>query len=453
MADYGARLDELQAEVLKPQEQDLRLVAEGAVQAQVLARYTGYMAGIVKYIDWRDRALNDAFPLLKEESSSTKGVSQQSRWIEHFAKRGDEAFRTLTDLIKDKDLEKFAPNLKKFAEKVVEQESRFYALLREMPLGFLQGQLQEYTREFRDESKNLEDKWKSLGDQDRSIDQKAADTTQQVMRIMHETVQKVTENQRGIAEKLRNVKIDPNKPITGSTMNALSLILQGGVQYLMTTVEPYRASMQSYTDAFLQQHKMEETIVIVFAQIREAVREFLRKTNLDSAVKEYNDMTRASLDKTAQCPTTRQREDAKKFADKAIEHVRPFMDKFKTEYERFIDQHRGIFVGAVSTKTIEDLLETSQRERSWADVERVNIQRQLQAVFDDSVKTWKIDVNGLSGDDQKALREVWEVELEKLGRGFVAAKDDRIQDQVKAMFKDKLSSLADRVKSSRGGLE
>lgn len=451
MAEYNARWEELQAEVRAPEERDLRSVGErGAEQAQVLSRYTGFMAGLAKYIDWRDRALNDALPILKEESSSATETGQQSKWIEHFSRRGEEAFKMIVDLVKE--AEKIAPELRRFGETVAQQESAFFAELGRAPLAFFQGRVQQYTAEFHREKESLEKKWKALEEQDRPIDQKLAETSLQILKLFEETVAKVTSEQRGLEEKLRDVKVDPSQPMTGGLMNTLGNLLKMGVQSVMEKLEPLRKSADDYNATLLDLYKREETMVILFTQIREGVREFLSKTNLDTAIREFNEATRNAFDAAGQCPTSKQRDDAKRLVEKAIDTVKPYMEKFKNEYEVFVGANRGTFVGPVSPKTIDDLLEPSERERSWEEIERFNIQRKLQEIYDRAVH-WKVDIDGLTDEGLKDLRAAWEIELERLGRGIVAAKDDRMIDQIKALLKDRRRELAERAKSSKGGLE
>lgn len=454
MAEYNARWEELQAEVKTPEARDLERVGErGAEQAQVLARYSGFMAGVAKYIDWRDRALNDTLSLLKEESSSLTGTGQQSKWIDTFSRRGEEAFKMLVDLVKGiREIEKIAPQLREIGEKVAQQESAFFAQLGRAPLAFFQGQVQQYTAEFHREKESLENKWKSLEEQDRPIDQRLAETSRQILRLFEETVAKVTADQRGVEEKLRDVKVDPSQPMTGSVMNTLGNLLKMGVQAVMERLEPHRKTADEYHATLLELYKREETMVVLFTQIREAVREFLKKTNLDTATREYNEASRNALDVAGQCPTDRQRDDARRFIEKAIETVKPHMEKFKNEYEAFIGANKGIFVGPVSPKTIDDLLEPAERERSWEEIERFNIQGKLQEIYDRAVH-WNVDIDGLTDEDLKALRATWEIELERLGRGIVAAKEDRMIDQMKALFKDRRRELAERAQNSQGGLE
>jgi chaperonin cofactor prefoldin len=451
MAEYNARWEELQAEVRTPEERDLRSVGErGAEQAQVLSRYTGFMAGLAKYIDWRDRALNDALPILKEESSSATGIGQQSKWIEHFSRRGEEAFKTIVDLVKE--AEKIAPELRRFGETVAQQESAFFAELGRATLAFFQGRVQQYTAEFHREKENLEKKWKALEEQDRPIDQKLAETSRQILKLFEETVAKVTSEQRGLEEKLRDVKVDPSQPMTGGVMNTLGNLLKMGVQSVMEKIEPLRKSADDYNTTLLDLYKREETMVVLFTQIREAVREFLSKTNLDTAIREFNEATRDTFDAAGRCPTSKQRDDAKRLVEKAIDTVKPYMEKFKNEYEVFVGANRGTFVGPVSPKTIDDLLEPSEREHSWEEIERFNIQGKLQEIYDRAV-LWNVDIDGLTDEAQKELKATWEIELERLGRGIVAAKDDRMIDQIKALLKDRRRELAERAKSSKGGLE
>lgn len=73
-----------------------------------------------------------------------------------------------------------------------------------------------------------------------------------------------------------------------------------------------------------ESYRYEDTVVVMFTQTREMVREFTEKTNLKTAIKEYNDSYKESLDKANQCPTPRHRDDAKKFVEKGIMKSKSF---------------------------------------------------------------------------------------------------------------------------------
>jgi hypothetical protein len=109
---YDFRMQELKAELQTPQNADLAAAGErGAQQAQVLARYTTFVAEIEKYFDWRDGKLQDSLAMLKEESSSPSGDAAQGKWSEYFARCASDGAKMVTDAPKDADV--LAPELRR----------------------------------------------------------------------------------------------------------------------------------------------------------------------------------------------------------------------------------------------------------------------------------------------------------------------------------------------------
>ena len=125
----------------------------------------------------------------------------------------------------------------------------------------------------------------------------------------------------------------------------------------------------------------------------------------------------------SQCSTKGQQDDAKRFIEKAIPIVKDYFEEFKDQYEEFVYDSQGIFVGAVVDKTIEEILEKREVGKSWQEITRFNIQKKLKDIHNDSVKTWHVDIDGLTDEQKKEFENFWKIELEKLGRGLTKVAD------------------------------
>lgn len=196
-------------------------------------------------------ALQEALALLKEESSSPAGPAYQAKWAEYFAKKSAEAARMVMDALKDAAT--VAPELCRFAQTVSGQEAAFFGQCGRMTLAHMSGQAQLYTLNFYREADRLEEKWKSLGDRNRPINEKVANTSKQIKELFEETVVKVVAEQRGLAEKAANVKLDPTQPIT-TKMSVLGALAKMAVQTVMQTLEPYKTGTAAYAETLLQMH-------------------------------------------------------------------------------------------------------------------------------------------------------------------------------------------------------
>lgn len=451
MAEYSARWEEFEKGIKEAEEKDYQQVKdEPAETLAITARATRLSKTLSTYMDWRDRALQEGLQILKEESTSITGSGQRDKWSSHFSKAGQDALKTILDSVKDYD--KKAPNLRKFGEDAAGQEAQFFAQLGRAPLAWFQGQVQQYTLEFYKEMNSLEGKWKVLGDQDRSADDKVRDSSKQILSLLEDTVKEFINKERALEEDTRTlvklVKSDPSGKVPSSVKSPLQV-----VDWFLDRLAVLRKSTEEYVQSIQESYRYEDTIVVMFTQTREMVREFMEKTNLETAIREYNDSYKNSLEMADQCPTPRQRDDAKKFVEKGTYEVKRFLDKFNEEYREFVNSSRGIFVGPVNEKTLEELLEVQERKSTWVELERFNIQSKLKELYQQCITMFEVDLEGLSEEQKKELKEFLKSEVERLGKGMVAASDDTVWDRIKTFFTLSQAALSDKVRNSKGGKE
>lgn len=444
MADYTARWDELQKQLEEVQKNEK--IPFELESLPVLSRYSKFKESLEDYVDWRDKALKIGLAILKNESSSITGLAQKDKWDDHFAKQGQDAFKMILGYVPDDDK---TPNLRLFAEKISSQESAFFAKLSSAPMAWYQGQVQEYTYQFYREMNSLEGKWKDLGSKDKSVDAKVKQITDDVNNLFKEAVRYLVEKERHgenlIREAAEKVKSIPGMPILASAGAA--------VHEMLSKAQTFQKDLDYLVNEYMAVYKQQETIVILFTQIRQGVYQFLEKTNLDTASDEFEEACKNSLEMAKQCPTKGQQHDATKFIENAIDMVKDFYEEFKDQYEEFVNDNQGIFVGAVVDKTIEEILEKKEVDRSWRGITQFNIQQKLKDIHNDAVKSWQIDINGLTDEQKKVFENFWKIELDKLGRGLTTVADGSAMDRMKQVLVEKWRLLETMMKNSKGGLQ
>jgi len=447
MAEYAARWDEFEDGIKATEEKDIDPAKDEIEILPILTRYTGFTNSMSKYMDWRDKALSNALPILKNESTSITGSAQKDKWSEYFEKQGQEALKMILGFVPDDDK---TPKLRLFAEAMATQESAFFAKLSSIPLAWFQGQIQEYTYQFYTEMNSLEDKWKNLQNMDKAMDSKVKDTSANILRLFKDIVSELVEQERAGEQALINTikasKLTPGLPLS------MKAVLTA-VQLILSKAQSFQKSIDDMVNIYMDAYKREETVVILFAQTRNAVREFLQKTNLDSASDEFEETCKNSLDMAKQCKTKGQQEDAVRFVENGIKLIKDFYEDFKKQYEEFVDDNRGIFVGPVGDKAIEEILEKRDMEYSWQEISRFNIQQKLKDIHTDAVRSWHVDINGLTDEQKKEIEDFWRVELEKLGRGLQTIADGSTWDRTKQIFTRNREQLEDKISNSKGGLQ
>jgi hypothetical protein len=445
MSDYSKRWDELQELVRGPEERDLAAAGEGgAEQAQTLARYTTAMDGLRSYCDWRKQTLNQA--LWSMASSSGSADSRQSAWQSVFSGAASDAQSRVIDSVKD--AQERAPALLEFAATVAQEESQFFLRLGQIPLSTFRGRVIAATNDFQVAAAKLKDEWDKLGDEARSAGEKAQAVCAQIREIVYDTVKKLVEEDRGLTEKLNNVKPDPNKP-PNDEKAALIEMLKAVVQLTMYELNKYTKPMSEYIDQLSDIASKEELFVVQFTEIRATVAEFLKNTNLTSMATEYNEATAKALDLAADCAPSGARQDAIDFVKDAVGLMDPLLNEFNRLYTDFIDQNRGIFVGYVDLSRLDDLLKISAAESTCEDLEKSNIETTLNDFLDHTVN-WNVSIDGLSDEDKKDFKDIIRTQLEPLSHGIVEANEDRYIDIIRKLIKDRLVPQRRLLEESKG---
>lgn len=444
MADYKERWDELQEELEEVQKSEN--ISFELESLPTFGRYSKFKEDLEDYIDWRDDALKDGLAILKNESTSLTGSAQKDTWDDHFAKQGQDALKMILSYVPDDDK---TPKLRLFAEKISTQESAFFAKLSSAPLAWYQGQVQEYTYQFYREMNSLEGKWKDLGSKDKSVDAKVKKINDDVQRIFKEAVRYLVDKERHgenmIRQAAEKVKSIPGMPALASAGAA--------VHEMLDKAQAFQKDLDDLVKEYMAVYKQQETIVILFTQIRQGVHQFLEKTNLDTASDEFEETCKNSLEMAKQCPTKGQQYDATKFMENGIDMVQDFFDEFEDQYEEFVKDSQGIFVGAVVDKTIEEILEKREVDRAWQEISNFNIQQKLKDIHNDAVKTWEVDINGLTDEQKKVFENFWKIELDKLGRGLIKVADGSAVSRMKDVLVEKWRLLETWMKNSKGGLQ
>jgi len=446
MVEYNARWDEFEDKIKATEEME-RNTKDEVETLIILTRYPMFTDSMKKYMDWRDKALNNALPILKIESTSITGSAQKDKWDDYFEKIGQEAHQMILGFVPDDDK---TPLLRLFVEGTATLESIFFAKLKSVPLAWFQGQVQVYTYEFYTEMNSLEEKWKKLLSADQLGDSKVKDTSAKVLQIFKDTVNElVTQERAGETALLKSISAAKRTPGIPLEVNAALT----AVQVMLMKAQQLQKSIDDLVRIYMDAYKSEETVVILFDQTRSGVHEFLNKTNFDTASDEFEETCKNSIDIAKQCKTKGQTEDAVKFVEKAIPLVKNLFDEFKTQYEEFVNDNRGIFVGPIGDKEIEDLLERRDMDYAWRDISAFNIQQKLKDVHNDTVRAWHVDINGLIDEQKKEIEDFWRVELERLGRGLRLVAEGSTWNRTKQIFTTNRKQLESRISSSKGGLQ
>lgn len=368
------------------------------------ATYVKYSAGLQAYYSIRTKALEKALGMTKGVSESIKGAQHQEEWKKIFSAAAKESYDTLTSTFRDRDFDDF----KTYIELVALADSDFYNKMGSIPLIEAQGKVMEYLVQLKEEQENLKKKWQQLAGDSANLQSKVNSVTEQLMRVFKETVKEVQEENKVVGEKLADWAKSgtPAVGLPNPFIEALKLLIK--------TADKFTLQPEEYIQRLEDLYRTNETTVIMFTQARKSVKEFLEKTNLENAIKMVEDAYKKSADLAGGCYTPALKDDAKYFVDDVYKEVKSSLDKFKDVYEDFVDENKGIFLGPVGDRTVQDLVNKERWDwvkNEWAGI---NIESELKKIYDDSKDYWDVSLDGVPDILEEELKKVIKSDLEAL---------------------------------------
>ena len=436
MSDYAKRPPEMSREVAALQERAAKAEREGTGPTVVLATYIRLQASVAAYIEWRDRALDDALPLVTPESSGT-ARSNQERWTDGFNRRGSEAFRMLVDQVsRDED------PIESTFEVMAMQESMAFGAIAAMPLAGFTGQVREYLRDFARFQDELDDRWDELTGQNERIHGQIAALRVQILELFKKSVSEARgwapriESAVGTTllgwEKKEEPSPDPSfAPVARTTFETVNLLQK-------TIDEVTRSALSLYAN--------EQTIHTMFGNSRQQLKDYLEKVNIKTVDRAWVDACTATRDAAGKCPKEGQKDDARTFAEKAIDESEDIVEEFNDTFQGFYNHFKGRFTGEVSDDNAEKLAEQELFNQFWKDVESLNLPGEFQTAADQIVRCEDITLDRLTDEQRSRFKALIHERVQEL-QANIRKLDSSFLERFKLQFIDVPRQLAiDKLK-------
>lgn len=366
-------------------------------------------AAVNRYFHFRDKTLEEALSILGYQSRTTEQLV--SAWKTHLHSKSSEGTKILLDAIKDRI--PASTFLLSAVSDAASQETAFYLELAKLRLpDTMRGKLLEYRKEFEVEKKNLQDKWDKLLADNKIVNTSIEELSKQLVHTYKTGFQKI-ERDFSLIKAEAKVMIEGAKIYHGLDPTAPKI--DEIVSSMVTTLNTFRTTSTELSNRFDQLYKSEETVtVIMFGNTRKSVKEFLEKTNLDKAQKDYNDAIKHGNDLIKSMLTYGQQEDAAAFFLKAIERTKVTLTEFTEAYNSFVDSFREIFIGPVGDRTVNDLIKKERWDFANQEYKNLNIQEELKKMYDDNREWVDVDLMGLTAEGKQKIDAVLKKERERL---------------------------------------
>lgn len=402
MAEYSARPNELLSKFGEANKKAIDAEAGGSGPPVVDASWINLKLGLERYSDWRDRAISDGLPLLKPDSSST-GANQQDRWASYYQAKGSEAYTQVENLGKNAE-----DAIQHFVFFVATQESLCFRQLSQFTLARAAGEIKQTLRELDTEAENLDGKWRELAGLDERADGEIAYLRAQFLGELESAVAKLLGWSRKAEETARTLvgvaaeyddKSDP-EPSFGP------IVTQG-----MEVIAMAQAPFDMFVREAQRRYDNEAPIHNQFQNLRTRTGEYYAKI-YQAAGSAYDAATRESADKAGQAIPDGNRDDAKRFYEKAAKEIEPLLAEYRTAADKFYDRFNGRFLGEVSDQTAEMLADQEFFNKFWSEFEGKHVPEALRQVLDDIDRNWGVSLDPLKPETRAKVRKYLEEKLQ-----------------------------------------
>ena len=403
MASYTSRLSEIEKafdEVYRS------AMANKNPEDIVLARQIRIKAAFQAYIDFRNKSLDEFVKLLTGFSNSLNEDNQAQKWKDEVSKRGQEAFKMISDL-DDKE----ESQLNVFVLGVATQEADFFHKIASMEYGAFHGFLCECAATLYEERKNLGGKWSSTESSAKSLNDRSEQAGKQMLEAFKEAAAELGKANRRAAELVASTLLLYKKYQDAKTGNEPGLpdVFENSGNQVKSLVSKAEDVAKLYEDAY----KSKETTLILFGNNRTAVREFLEKTNLEKAKKRGEELQKKATSLAGEMLTKGQRDDALVFINEANNAIKGPLENYEKGFNDFVTEYKGIFIGPVGNNTLDKLLRGEFWENTEDGLKRLNFETELKRYYDEAEDMWNIPLDGLDDTLKSAFKEQFKDELRK----------------------------------------
>lgn len=375
---------------------------EDVVQAQEIR----LKSALKSYIDFRNKALDEILKILAGFSNSLNEKNQTDRWKNEVSKKGQEAFKMLADLDDNEESE-----LNVFMLATATQESNFFHQIASMGYGALHGFLCECAATLYEERKKLDGKWSSTTNSAKSLNEKSERAGKQMLEAFDKALEEIGRANRRAAETVATVAKAYKKYQDAKTGGEPGMpdVFEDAGDRASSLVSTANDVANLYRDTY----RSKETTLVLYGNNRTLVRKFLEETNLEKAIKRGDEVQKEAASLVGDMLTKGQRDDGQVFINEANKAIKGPLDNYEKGFNEFVTKYKGIFVGPIGNKTLDQLLKGQFWEATEDGFKRLNFESELKKYYDQADGMWNIPLDGLDDTLKAAFKDQFKKELRK----------------------------------------
>ena len=213
----------------------------------------------------------------------------------------------------------------------------------------------------------------------------------------------------------------------------------------LTELNRLTVSPEAYKQRLDQSFRSEGTLVMLFGKTRVDVKTFLEKINLEAVEDQVEDTKKASLDKVSGWIPPGLNDDGKVFVEDCAKEVQTALWSFATAFNSFVNEFRGVFLGPVGDRTVEDLLEPREGEAAGNRIKGLHVERKLREL-QEKTRDWDLDFDGIHKHHREHIERLIHEKLDGLGPKIKATGDLTLRDANALALKMFKQQQVDRLK-------
>ena len=400
-----------------------------------------------RYFNDRKRALEDGVKLL---ASPKPPKDHQDDWSDHFSDFGSKSAKAIAALVKDS---KIKTPFVSAVSRLAAEESNFFAAIARMPMAASQGRILQWYGQYMREEKALRDSWSSIQDDGSDLMKDMVEAMEDANEVFEQAVEKAAKKVRDAeAALLRWVPVfeqgedlsDYKEP--GPVDSALSML-----GYALQALNNLRPSAETLAGRFRGLYKSHEVVTIqLFGKTREKVEDFIDTVNLETAVKDFETASKACVSLAQGLDPDGQEDDAEDLVEAMIDEAHETLEQFEDFFEEFVDDFRGIFLGPVGDRTVQDLVGRQLAQRQSDQFQRLNIQSELKKIQQAADDEFDLPMGRLSDEKRKQLKKWITRDLETLSLAVREAIDFTLSERIQMMMRLAIPEREEKVKRLPG---
>lgn len=359
MADYTSRAAELNKEIdeLQPK------LNEDAVKRMRQA--------VSDYAALREACLDELVTIVSDQSESTRDTA--SRWTSRCDSMRGSIAQPFDNQIKSIAPPEALSAALAWQGKAITDEDKFFSTLASINAASTRDYLVANQASLKEYAKTLDEKWKKITGEEDKLHADEQKAYAEMLDLVRKVVRELGDRHKTALEKIRSAQQEATDFLKIDKM-ADALLKVGGVkiQTLGSVIKVAAQTVGFYNQIWLDTNPAimarmaniraliqaeKGGILPLFKETRKQVAEYWEKNGIDRA-KNMVSGARSSLDSwLSSCPTSAQRDDAKRFYDEAYGAIEKHIKVVEDAASEFEKRWNGVFKGPLSSSVADDLVD------------------------------------------------------------------------------------------------